>query len=117
MKLIMKFLFYLEGNPLIQGHTRLEFKWSPAHGVFLFEGKETEPKDFDAVARTVFGPRYRNLFFPLVKLAGAAAAAAAPVADKPAEITVADAEAVMERLAPHRLKKKPGPKVEELVGA
>ena len=26
------------------------------------------------------------------------------------EITIAEAEDVMERLAPHRLKKKPGPK-------
>ena len=101
----MKFLIYLEGNPQIQGYTRFEFKWSQKHGVYLFNGQETEKKDFNEVAARVFSiPQYR-LMFPKVKLLGSE--------EEPTrEITVAEAEEVMERLAPHRLKKKPGPKSE-----
>jgi hypothetical protein len=102
----MKFLIYVRGNTLVNGHVRMKFRWVPKYALYLWEGKETEAKDLDAVCEEVFikDPRYR-LMFPSLKIAPG-------TAKEVAEITVAQAEEVMQSLAPHRLKGKPGPKVE-----
>lgn len=104
----MKFLIYVRGNPLVNGHVRMRFRWVPKYELYLWDGKETDVDEFDKVMAEAFKNPLYKIMNPEAKLApGTFQAPAAAV-----EITVADAEAVMERLAPHRLKRKPGPKVE-----
>jgi hypothetical protein len=109
----MKFIIYLDGNPFVQGYTRFEFKWSQSHGAYLWEGREIDANEFNAVAKVAL-TRYANLkWHPMVKIvSGLDAKQEVPADFTRGEISLADAEATMERLAPHRLKKKTGPKPE-----
>jgi len=111
----MKFIIYLDGNPFVQGYTRFEFKWSQSHGAYLWEGREIDANEFNAVAKVAL-TRYANLkWHPMVKIVSGLGEQPLTAVLPPSvgnEITVSEAEAVMERLAPHRLKKKTGPKPE-----
>ncbi len=106
----IKLAIYVTGSVLAHGHKRREFVWSPEHGIYLYGGSLIDADKFNAVyARCV---KTNTDMSPLVKvIATTPEAAPAPVATIAAgEVTLAQAEAVMERLAPHRLKKKTGPK-------
>lgn len=103
----MKFIIYLEGNPSVQGYTRFEYKWSQQHGVYLWQGREIDEKEFNKEAEIALTRYSRLHWHPKVKILPGP-----PAEPVEKEISVADAEAVMERLAPHRLKKKTGPKPE-----
>ncbi len=104
----MKFLIYVRGNPNYNGHVRMRFRWVPQHGLYLLDGKETEAKDFDKAFKDVFESEIYREMFPLVKIAPG-------TASETAELTLDKALDLVEKLAPHRLKKQPGPKVREQV--
>ena len=102
----MKFLIYVRGHPNYNGHVRLRFRWVPSHGLYLLDGKETEAKDFDKAIEDVFKNEIYRDMFPMVKIAPG-------TANESTEVTLDKALEVVEHLAPHRLKKKTGPKVED----
>ena len=108
----MKFLIYLDGSPAAHGHTRFEFKWSQTHGVYLWEGREIEAHEFNKIAAIAF-TRY-------IQFSKLGWVVKAKIVDSPrqepaatGEVTLDQALEVVEALAPHRLKKKTGPKVED----
>lgn len=105
----MKFLIFVRGQPLVHGYKRLEFVWSQAHKLYLYLGREIEASELDALCDKVFiHPTYRTMF-PSVHVAPGSVQDPAPVA---ADVTLAKALEVVEELAPHMLKKKPGPRPE-----
>lgn len=110
----MKFLLYVKGQPLVNGFKRLEFEWSQPHGLYLFRGRPLDASELNADCEKVFTSLVYKNMFPCVKIAPESRQD--PV-HAPVEVTLAEAEAVMKRLAPHRLKGKPGPKEADLVTA
>lgn len=114
-------IIYVTGKPLLHGHRRREFAWSPPHGVYLYDGKEFAPSEFNEAyercmrnnsdmnprVRVVAGsvPAARKPDGPVVAVGVVPAPPPAPRA-----ITLEEAEAVVARLAPERLKKKTGPR-------
>jgi hypothetical protein len=113
-----KIIIYFTGHPRVNGYSRGEFQWSEAHQCYLFQNKVFDETNFND-AFTLCFTRYHSLF-PLVKfveenppaqITPPLTADELPIAeDTTDEILVARAEDTLERLAPHRLKKKPGPK-------
>lgn len=107
-------ILYVPGKPLLNGHKQRNFLWSAAHACYLYEGAEIEAADFNAKYELAMKtnadlrPRVRVIDAgnATVAVGEGSPAGPAPVAT----ITVAAAESVLERLAPHRLKKKTGPK-------
>lgn len=107
-------IIYVTGKPLLHGHKRREFLWSPEYGLYLYGGRQLAPEEFNAayercmknnadmnprvrvVSQTVSVPDPEE---PLLKIEVA-----------PRAITLEEAEAVVARLAPERLKKKTGPR-------
>lgn len=104
----MKLHLYILGRPNLHGHRRREFQWSPPHGVYLYEGKEFSAAEFNAAYERCMK---RNADMnPRVRVADDAEQLAPVATISPAqEVTVEMAEAVMWRLAPEKMKKKPGP--------
>lgn len=114
-----KLIIWIPGKPLLHGYKQREFLWSQAHGCYLYGGKEIDAKDFNAVyERAVrnnadLGPRVRVM---TVDKAIVRAAPPTPITTITAkEITADEAEEVLSRLRPERLKKKTGPKEKEKV--
>lgn len=116
-----KLIIYVKGNKTVEGLRKGDFVWNEEHKCYLWKGRVLDEPELNAEiekAMNHFPKRLR----PLVKVVefSESNAMPAPITTISAaqEITVADAEAVMERLAPHRLKQKPGPKVvpKEMVG-
>ncbi len=106
-----RLIIYVSGKPLLHGHKRREFLWSPAHKCYLYGGKEIEAAEFNAIYEKAMRTNADMNPRVLVTNADASAAPIAPVATIAAhEITTEEAEAVLARLAPERLKKKTGPK-------
>lgn len=111
----MKLIIYITGKPIIHGYKRRDFRWVPKHNCYLYQEKEFLPSEFNAACEKIM--RDNQDMYPLVRVIEVSDSsenweAAPPVTTitTAREITVAEAEAVMEHLAPHRLKKKPGPK-------
>lgn len=111
-----KLIIFITGYPRIQGLKRGEFEWSEAHQCYLFQGREFDETNFNPAAEIALR-RYAQMF-PMVKVIVSQAAATVPpvtVDELPPE-EPSDAErlaaaiAIIERLAPDRLKKKPGPR-------
>jgi hypothetical protein len=112
----MQFIAYLTGNPAIQGYHRRDFKWSPEHGCYIYLGRTFDEKEFNVLMPAIW-KKYRE-HFPQFKILDApktepVVAAPAPVASlqidvpqAPVEITVEAAEAVLQRLAPEKLRKQ-----------
>ena len=96
----------------MSGYRQREFHWSEVHRCFIYEGKEFSPAEFNAK----FDKAIKNNvdFNVRVKVVDASESAApvvaAPPPPAPREITLDEAEAVIQRLAPDRLKQKPGRK-------
>ena len=106
----MKFLIFIRGNPIMNGYVRREFRWVPQQELYLWQGREVEAHEFNAVMDTLFKTN-RALYakmYPEVRIV-ASSEKELPVPTGPREITVGEAEEVMEKYAPHRLKRKPGP--------
>lgn len=121
-----KLIIWVTGRPSLDGYAKREFKWSELHKKFVYEGKEFLPTEFNAKWEKAFRNNM-DLQPQVMVIENGIAAAPAPVPPpvvRPAAppppppmtsvplhlITVDQAEAVMARLAPERLKAKPGPK-------
>ncbi len=111
----VKLIIFITGKPTLHGHKRREFHWSPAHGCYLYEGSEIKPSEFNAKYEKAM--KTNSDLLPRVKVIDASAESAAPISDKtPAGETFAieeqlnQAEAVINRYAPERLKKRQGAK-------
>ena len=104
----MTLQFYVTGNPSYNGLVRLRFRWVPKLGLYLLDGKETEPKDFDRTFKEIFSNEIYRDMFPQVRITPGT------LNDDGGEVTLDKALEVVESLAPHRLKKKTSPKVEDL---
>ena len=103
----MKLIIYVTGSYLYYGHQRSEYIWSVKHGVYIYQGKEWDASEFNAIIdRALKHPAFDDMH-PSVKIVDITEPAAAPK-----EITLEEAEEIVNRLAPHRLKKKTGPKSE-----
>ncbi len=106
-----KIIIWIPGKPLLHGHKRREFLWSVPHACYLYEGREIELGEFNAKYEKAM--RNNADLNPRVKILGLGTAEApAPVATIVAahEVTADEAEEVLMRLRPERLKKKTGPK-------
>lgn len=108
-----RLIIYVTGKPNLHGHKRREFLWSPAHGLYLYGGKEIEAAEFNATYEKAM--KTNTDMNPRVKVVATSAIQQVTVTTPPApqDITIDDAVAVLERLAPERLKKKTGPKPKE----
>lgn len=115
-----KLIIYVGGKPSINGFRRREFIWSDAHKCFIYEGVEIDERDFNAKVEKAFrnnqdlNPRVKIVQFsddPIITIQPPM-----PVMPDVTTITaarvfsLAEAESVMARLAPDRLKKTPGRK-------
>ncbi len=114
-----KIIIYIDGRPLVQGFVQREFRWSDAHGCYLYESREYELAEFNAVyaecirRNSDLAVRVRVLVSEPVVSVTVCAAPAVPVPPPISvtrEITVEEAEAVMLKFAPHRVRAKTGPK-------
>lgn len=115
-----KLIIYMGGKPLIYGYKRHEFIWSEKHKCFIFENREFDEKDFNAVIQKAM--TMRPNFHPYVKIVEFSETATvaeppppappAPRSDPHARraITVEEAVMVLDQLAPDLLKKKSGRK-------
>jgi hypothetical protein len=112
-----KLIIWVEGRPNMNGPKRGSFHWSPVHGCYIYGGKEIDAEDFNAIyTKVVVGNPALRAKVRVVytgEIAPAAAQTVTAVANVSTittarEITVEEAEAVMVRLAPDRLKKKVG---------
>jgi hypothetical protein len=113
-----KMIIWVTGRPSLDGYAKREFKWSELHRKFIYEGREFSPAEFNAKWEKAF--QNNNDLQPQAWVtdssadAPAAPKTVAPPAVPPPPVfrppTVDEAEAVMMRLAPERLKAKPGPK-------
>ncbi len=118
-----KFICFIEGRPIVQGFKRYEFIWDEALYCYVFRGKSFTEAEFNKITSAVFtNITYRPLFPQVKCIEESPAAESAPVAPAPVEtidepeITLDQAVEVMQRLAPERLKKKPGPRQPALTG-
>lgn len=122
-----KLIICCSGRPALNGHKRRLFQWNPEYNCFVYENKLFDEAEFNAVIEEVM--KKNNDLRPYVKVAvlsDGAEPAAAPSGDYAAletkykalqarvgvPVTAAEAEEVLLRLAPHRLKAKPGRKAE-----
>ena len=96
-----KLIIYVEGNPHFQGVKRGDYLWVAEHKCYLWKGKVLEEREVEAEFKKA-AAHFPKILRPLVKFV--------EFSPETPEITVAQAEAVMEQYAPHRLKGKPGPK-------
>jgi len=110
-----KLLLYIPGNARSQGFKLYDFLWNVEHACFLYEGRPLELAEFNTKYEYCM-KRFRHLLknISVKVLADPAPAIELDVAlSPPREMTAEEAEAVLEKLAPHRLKKKPGPKIDQ----
>lgn len=121
-----RLIIYVSGKPLLHGHKRREFLWSPTHRCYLYNGKEIDASEFNATydkamrnnsdmsPRVMVVPSMEVQSEPPTSSSTSAVVEKVTVTepDEPnvAGVTVDEAVAVLERLAPERLKKKTGPK-------
>jgi len=108
-----KFIIAVGGKPLIYGYHRKEFKWSEDHKKFIYLGRLIQEAEFNEHVEKALD-RYRDMNPKVILVESTPAAEVkppAPIATISAgEITLDMAEEVIMRLAPERLKKKPGVK-------
>jgi hypothetical protein len=107
-----KLIIWVPGKPLLNGYKQREFIWSEAHKCYIYGGSEIDASKFNEL----YEKAVRNNFDmnPRVKVVDVQRIAIIeppPITTITAqEITAEKAEEVLQRLAPERLKKKPGPK-------
>lgn len=116
-------LIYVTGKPLLYGFKRRDFFWNDTHKVFVYGGEQTPATFNEAFEKCLKNNADMQPRVKVVEITGKDAPAVvavvaptrtAPVAALPTTvpraITLEEAEAVVARLAPERLKKKTGPK-------
>ena len=110
-----KLIIWIPGQFLITGYKRGDFLWDNTYKKYVYKSRLFTEREFNAEAEKIFKQHHR--IFPQVHVVEYSDEAKAdlgpdlaPVATiSPAhEITAEEAEAVMERLAPWRLKPQPG---------
>ena len=102
----------------MDGYKKRDFKWVAEHKACVFEGRVLDATEVNEKCEIAFkrnadlGPRVRVVDAADVQVTAAPAAPPPPVStiSVAREITAEEAESVLLRLAPDRLKKKPGPK-------
>jgi hypothetical protein len=114
-----KIIIFLTGHPRVNGFKRGEFVWSEDRQCYIYQAKEYDETTFNA-AFELFYRRYGQMTAYGIKFVPDNSAPPVTVSELPPDEGVPDdtlissAESVLERLAPHRLKKKPGPKPVEV---
>ena len=111
-----KLIIYVTGKPLMNGYKVREFQWSEVHRCYLYEGRELDAAEFNEKWEKAY--RNNGDLSPKVRVTDAgnpptpAPANPAPLPEPtpPAEPTLDEALAIVQRLAPDRLKAKPGRK-------
>ncbi len=107
-----KLIIWISGRPNLHGFKRREFLWSESHKCYLYEGKEIEISDFNAKYEKAL--RTNHDMNPRVKVIDTTEAVQRTLQISPIAVsrslTLEEAEAVIQQLAPERLKKKTGPK-------
>jgi hypothetical protein len=117
----VKLIIWIPGKPTLHGHKRREFLWSPAHNCYLYEGSEIEASQFNAKFEKAM--KTNSDLNPRVKVIESRGAESAPPISAPPPVAcpltpeeeLERAEAVINRIAPERLKKKTGPKPQTTV--
>lgn len=123
-----KLIICCSGRPALNGHKRRLFQWNPEYNCFVYENRLFDEVEFNSKIEEVM--KKNSDLRPYVKVAvlsdgSAVQAPAAPTGDYAAlqakyaalqarigqPVTAAEAEEVLLRLAPHRLKAKPGRKL------
>lgn len=100
-----KIIIYINGNPKVHGFKRREFTWSEPHGCYLYRSREYELYEFNELYEKAMKTNADML--PRVKvLLSVDAGAQTPLTD---EQMLDQAEAIINRIDPTRLKKKTGP--------
>ena len=115
-----KFIVFVRGYPLVNGYKQWHFFWDQELAVYVYKSKRFGPEEFNDVYAEAMAPYQRLGLKPEVKCIdsdGVAAPAPITTISVAKEVTLEEAEAVVQRLAPHRLKKKPGPRQEEPLAA
>ncbi len=107
-----KLIIYITCKPVLHGFKRREFLWSEVHKLYLYGGKEISLAEFNAIYEKAM--RTNADMRPLVKVLDVTPEPAPTIQVSQMAVsrslTLEDAEAVINRLAPERLKKKTGPK-------
>src|SRR6478736_9646056 len=106
-----KFIICCPGRINVNGHKRREFLWSPEHNAYVYQNRVMTLEEYNKVVDRVFDKN--SDLRPRVKMIeDGAAPAGAPISTLSAarEITLEEAIEVVRRIAPERLKGKPGPK-------
>ncbi len=114
-----KLIIWIPGKPNLHGFKRREFLWSESHKCYLYEGKEIDIAEFNVKYEKAMKTNYD--MNPRVKVIDAKDSIRPPAPSvQPTlqvssmavsrSLTLDEAEAVVQRLAPERLKKKTGPK-------
>lgn len=113
-----KLIIWIPGKPLLNGHKQREFTWSESHRCYIYGGTEIAAEDFNSI----YDKAVRNNLDLNPRVRVIAVDAETPIAPAAPPITsisvqeispeeAADqAEEVLARLRPDRLKKKTGPK-------
>lgn len=122
-----KLIICCAGKPALNGHKRRLFVWNPEYNCFVYENKLFDEQELNTQVEGIFKKNWD--LRPMVRVAvlsdgNAAPAQAVPTGDYAAldarykalqarigvPVTAVEAEEVLLRLAPHRLKAKPGRK-------
>lgn len=114
-----KLIIWIAGKPLLNGHKQREFIWDASHGCYIYGGKEIDAADFNDIYEKAV--RNNSDMSPRVRVVGISVTVRAqpPIETPPPapittisarEITADEAEEVLQRERPDRLKKKTGPK-------
>ena len=111
----LQFILYVTGKPRLHGVRKREFMWSNEHGCYVFESRTIDEKEFNLIVPQVLR-KYEDMR-PAVKIVTPESELqTAPLISDipdipptaPREITLDEAVAVIQKLAPDRLRNRPG---------
>jgi len=102
-----KLIIWCSGRPALNGHKRRSFLWNTEFNCYVHENKVLDEREFNAVVEAVF--KKNSDLRPCVRVVGFSdgTAAPAPVTTITAarEVTLDEALAVVQRMAPEKLRK------------
>lgn len=106
-----KLIIFVTGKPLLYGHHRGDFKWSELHQCYTYLGREFEDTEFNQhVERALKTFCEMNPSVKVVQFC-----APREKVELVREMTAQEAEDLLRRVAPERLRGKPGPKARLIV--
>jgi hypothetical protein len=98
-----RLIIWVGGRTMVHGFKRRGYLWSETHRCYIYLGRELTDREFNGVIDKAL--REGEGMYPSVKIVSfSEEKSMAP------DVTAQQAEEIMQRLAPERLKKKPGPK-------